>query len=104
MKISDTTKVLGQVQARSGNPLNEMSESDRILLAQIINEAHLSWTADSYSSQTGNTLAQTSSKSASKTFNDDSDEWHVAAVKAKEFLDRDFESISLDEMPTEWDW
>ena len=77
-----------------------MTEEDRILLAQTINEANLGWTATSQIGATA--FAQT--KASSKTFQDGTDEWDTALGKAQQFLDEDFDEISIEDLPEEWDW
>ena len=80
-----------------------MNEADRILLAQTVNAANLSWQADAYLEGSPR-LAQTSAKHTAKTFGEDTQEFKDALSEAQLFLDRDFDSIDISEIPDEWDW
>ena len=48
MLVSDDATKLAQTKVRAGNNFGDMSEADRTLLAQTINQANLGWTASPY--------------------------------------------------------
>ena len=95
---------------------SDIPEEDRILLAQTINEAGLTWTADPYLSSAVTSdelnLAQTGTnhgnareeESKQRPFADGSREFADALADAQKFLQIDTKDINIDDLPESWDW
>lgn len=111
------------IDSRLGS-FSEMPAAERILLAQTINEAGLTWTADPYlsteeMSQTSSEMdfAQTGSETesvshshshahahhATKKFGEGA-EFAGALTEAQKYLNTDLKNINIDDLPNEWTW
>lgn len=49
-------------------------------------------------------MSQTTTKTTTKTFKDNTDEWFTALEQAQEFLKQDYDTIDFKDIPTEWNW
>lgn len=86
----------------------DMPESERLNLAQTINEADLSYKASAYiggfdapSGELG--LAQTETE-AYREFNDGSEDFREALADAQKFMNVEPSKLNIDDMPESWDW
>lgn len=101
-------KVLAQTEShtRLGNYL-DVSESDRILLAQTINDAGLTWTADPYIQSKSDSLflAQTSTSAEARgSWNDGSEGFKAALANAKKWVTVPMDQIDIAQLEEQWTW
>ena len=116
---TETKVEVGKGMQRLGR-YSELSDDQRTLLAQTINEADLTWKADPYisiaepegvmgfaqtdSEAEANLNARSHARTHSKHFNDGSEEFDRTMKEAQAFLNTPLSQITLDQIGGYWDW